>query len=98
MITDYITHDKVMIKNFIEHHDYAQGLPQAVVLEGDDYESNRFQGWYDEAKVRTHKRDSWKSIDGNTAKTAKEGKNLEVTVALMSRALSILKAAIPAEG
>ena len=96
MITDHITHDEAMIKDFIEHPDYAEELLQAVKTDGDDYEIQHVQGWYDEAKARTQKLGYWGNVVDNAEKTVQEGKNLEVIIALMTRALGILKAAVPA--
>ncbi|MBR1438678.1 MAG: hypothetical protein IJ587_09100 [Synergistaceae bacterium] len=95
MITDYITHDEAMIADFIAHPDYAEELLHTVRNDGDDYEIQRVQSWYDEAKTRTQKLGYWKSVVDNAEKTAQEGKNLEVIIALMTRALGILKAAVP---
>ncbi len=96
MITDYITHDEAMIADFIEHPDYAEELLQAVRNDGDDYEIQRVQSWYDEAKNRTEKLGYWESVVDNAEQTAKDGKNLDIVIALMTRALGILKAAVPA--
>ena len=96
MITDYITHDEAMIADFMAHPDYAEELLHAVRNDGDDYEIQRVQSWYDEAKARTQKLGYWGSIVNNAEKTAQEGKNLEAIIALMTRALGILKAAVPA--
>ena len=86
MITDYITHDEAMIADFIEHPDYAEELLQAVRNDGDDYEIQRVQSWYDEAKNRTEKLGYWESVVDNA----------DIVIALMTRALGILKAAVPA--
>ena len=54
------------------------------------------QGWYDEAKSRTASMGYWASLVANAEK-AKDGKDLDTVIALVSRALDILKAAVPAE-
>ena len=55
MITSYITHDEAMIKSFMEDPEYAEELLKDVLTDGNDYEIQRVQSWYDEAKARTYR-------------------------------------------
>ena len=54
MTTGYITHEEAMINNFIEDPEYAEELLNIVLLDGDDYEKQRVQYWYDEARARMY--------------------------------------------
>lgn len=54
MITGYITHEEAMIQDFINNSKYAEELLREVLLDGDDYEKQRVQEWYDEAQKRKH--------------------------------------------
>ena len=92
MITNVISHEEAMIKDFIEHPDYADELLRSVRDDGDDYEIRRVQSWYDEAKTRAASLTYWSSLIPNAEQTAREGKNIETVIALMTRALGILKA------
>lgn len=62
MITDTISHDEAMIKDFIEHPDYADELLHNVLNDGDDYEIQRVQAWHDGAKARMAAMTYWSSI------------------------------------
>ena len=53
MITSYITHDEAMIKSFMRDPEYAEELLKDVLTDGNDYEIQRVQSWYDEAKARS---------------------------------------------
>ncbi len=53
MITSYITHDEAMIKSFMEDPEYAEELLKDVLTDGNDYEIQRVQSWYEEAKKRS---------------------------------------------
>ena len=48
----YISHDKVMIRNFMEEPEYADFLMSEVLSDGDAGEISLVQGWYDEARMR----------------------------------------------
>lgn len=54
MVTSYITHDEAMIKSFMRDPEYAEELLKDVLTDGNDYEIQRVQSWYDEAKARTY--------------------------------------------
>ena len=96
MIIDTIPHDEAVIQHFIEDPEFADLYLNTVLADGDDYEIQRVQSWYDEAKARTQKLGYWLTVVDNAEKTAKDGKNLEAVISLMTRALGILKAAVPA--
>ena len=97
MITDTISHDEVVIQHFIEDKEFADLYLQTVLADGDAEEIREVQGWYDEAKSRTATMGYWGSLVDNAEKTARDGKNLETVIGLVSHALDILKAAAPAE-
>ena len=59
MIIDYITHDEAMINNFIENPDYVNELLNAILNDGDEYEIQCVQTWYNEAKRRTQETNYW---------------------------------------
>lgn len=63
MITDYITHDEAMINDFIENPDYANELLTTILNDGDEYEIQRVQTWYIEAKRRTQEANYWNKED-----------------------------------
>ena len=93
MTTDYITHDEAMINDFIEHPDYANELLNTILTDGDDYEIQRVRTWYNEAKRRTQEASYWNSLINNAEHTAQSGYNLDNVIAIVTKALGILKAA-----
>ena len=95
MVTGSIPHDEAIVQHFIEDPEFADLYLDTVTADGDAQEIAQVQTWYDEAKARTQKLGYWGSVVDNAEKTALEGKNLEVIIALMTRALGILKAAVP---
>lgn len=96
MITDYITHDEATIQSFMRDPEFADYYLQTVIHDGDAEEISEVQKWYNEAKARKTAADYWKNLISNAEITAKSGYNLENTINLVSKALLILKAAIPA--
>ena len=48
----YISHDEVMIRNFMDEPEYADFLLNEVLSDGSAEEISLVQGWYDEAKLR----------------------------------------------
>ncbi|MBQ7220681.1 MAG: hypothetical protein IJS28_06865 [Synergistaceae bacterium] len=96
MVTDYVNHDEAMIQNFMNEPDYADYYLQAVLADGSPEERSKVQSWYDEAKARLSIQGYWASLIENAEQTAKSGYNLEATIGLVSRALAIMKAALPA--
>ena len=55
MSVGYVTHDEAMINRFTKDPEYADELLNDVLMDGSDYEINRVQFWYDEAKKRRNK-------------------------------------------
>ena len=55
MEVGYVTHDETMIETFIEDPEYAKDLLNDVLTDGNDYEIQRIQFWYDEAKARRNR-------------------------------------------
>ena len=96
MIIDYIMHDEAMINNFIENPDYANELLNAILNDGDEYEIQCVQTWYNEAQRRIEEANYWNALINNAERTAKSGYNIDTVIALLSKALGILKAATPA--
>lgn len=91
-----ITHDEATIRSFVRDPDFADYYLNEVLADGDAEEIQQVQNWYDAAKSRTSSMGYWASLVDNAEKTAKDGKNLDIVIALVSRALNILKAAVPA--
>ena len=48
----YVSHDEVMIRNFMAEPEYADFFLNEVVKDGDADEIALVQSWYDEAKER----------------------------------------------
>ena len=92
----FVTHKEAMIQHFMEDREFADYYLHEVLTDGDTDEIQQVQGWYDEAKSRTANMSYWASLVDNAEKTAKDGKNLDTVIAVVSRALDILKAAVPA--
>lgn len=90
-----ISHDEATIRSFMRDPEYADFYLQTVRADGDAQEIAEVQDWYNEAKARTQNLGYWSTILDNAEKTAKEGQNLEIIIALMTRALDTLKAAVP---
>ena len=91
----FVTHAEAMIKNFMNEPDYADYYLQTVLTDGDADEIREAQGWYDAAKTRAANLGYWSSLVDNAERTAKSGQNLDVVIGLMTRAMDILKAAVP---
>lgn len=96
MITDYVEHEEATIQSYIRDPEFAEYSLRETINEGDINESRKIQRRINEAKARTQKLGYWQNVVDNAEKTAQEGKNLEVIIALMTRALGILKAAVQA--
>ena len=96
MAVDTISHEEAVIQHFIEDKEFADLYLQTVLADGDAEEIRKVQDWYGEAKSRTATMGYWGSLVNNAEKTAKDGKNLETVIGLVSHALDILKAAAPA--
>ena len=97
MAVDTISHDEATIRSFMRDPEYANYYLQTVLADGDAEEIRKVQDWYDEAKSRTATMGYWGSLVDNAEKAARDGKNLETVIGLVSHALDILKAAVPAE-
>ena len=93
MIIDTISHDEAIIQHFMEDPELAEIMLQDAIAEGDMNEVQKIQRRINEAKSRKY----WGSVVDNAEKTAKDGKNLETVIGLVSHALDILKAAAPVE-
>ena len=93
MITDTISHDEAIIRHFMEDTEFADLYLHTVKDDGDEDEIAEVQAWYDEAKSRKY----WDDIVANAELTAKNGYSIKTTVVLVSRALDILKSALPVE-
>ena len=96
MKVDYITHEEAVIQHFIEDPEFANLYLQAVLTDGDAEEISEVQNWYDEAKSRAASTGYWGSLIDNAERTARSGQDLSTLIALLTRALGILKAAVPA--
>lgn len=96
MITDYIEHEEATIQSYMRDPEFAEYMLQEAINEGNINEAHKILRRINEAKARTQKLGYWENVVDNAEKTAQEGKNLEVIIALMTRALGILKAAVQA--
>ena len=96
MITGFVSHEEAVIRHFIEDPELAEIMLQDAIADGDTDEVKKIQRRINEAKSRTASMGYWGSLVDNAEKTAREGKNLDTVIALVSRALDILKAAMPA--
>ena len=96
MITGFVSHEETIIRHFIEDPELAEIMLQDAIAEGDADEVQRVQRRINEAKSRIASMSYWASLVDNAEKTAKDGKNIDTVIALVSRALDILKSAVPA--
>lgn len=94
MITDYITHDDAMIQEFIDNPDYAEELLSAVHEDGNEYEVQRVQGWYDEAKLRVQESRYWREVLEQARRAAQTGHNLRLIYSLLADAMNTVKSAM----
>ena len=92
MITGSIPHEEAVIQHFIEDPELAQIMLQEAIDEGDINEARKIQRRINEAKSRTY----WAALLSNAEDTAHNSRNLEPIIAQVSKALAILKAAVPA--
>ena len=88
-----ISHDEAMIRYLMLDPDWADIMFKDAIHDGNNYEIQQVQGWYDEAKARNQKLKYWGSVVDNAEKTAKEGKNLDVIINLVKKALKTLEVA-----
>lgn len=94
MTTDYISHDETMIQDFIDHPDYADELLAAVIQDGNEYEIQRIQYWYNEAKKQTQDTSYWLEVVEKARIAAQTGHNLRLIYSLLADATSTVKAAM----
>lgn len=92
MITGSIPHEEAVIQHFIEDPELAQIMLQEAIDEGDINETRKIQRRINEAKSRTY----WAAILSHAEETAHNSNNIEAVIALVSKALGILKAAVQA--
>lgn len=95
-----ISHEEAMIRHLMLDPDLADIMLEDAINDGDIRKIRKVHRRIEEAKTRTlntlPNSAYWESVVDNAEQTAKEGKNLETIIALMTRALGILKAAVPA--
>lgn len=90
MIVSCVSHEEAVIQHFVEDPELAEMMLQDAITEGDLNEVQKIQRRIDAAKSRMG---YWGSVVDNAEKTARDGKNLEAVISLVTRALDILKAA-----
>ena len=96
MITDTITHDEAVIQHFIEDPEFADLYLDTVIADGDTEEISCVKAWYDEATHRRQDATYWDALISHAEDTAQLGYNLEQTLALLNKAIAIIKNAVPA--
>ena len=96
MITDYVRHEEAVIQHFVEDPELAEIMLQDALADGDNVEAQKIQRRIKEAKKRAASLNYWSSLLDNAEQTARDGQNLETVIGLVTRALGILKAAVPA--
>ena len=92
MITDYIEHEEATIQSYMRDPEFAEYTLREAINEGDINEAHKIQRRINEAKSRTY----WAALLSHAEDTAHNSKNLEPIIAQVSKALAILKAAVPA--
>ena len=96
MIVDYVKHNEAVIQHFAEDPEYADLYLRTVIEDGDEAEIQEVRSWYNESKTRAASMSYWSSLIDNAEQTARDGQNLDAVIELVTRALGILKAAVPA--
>ena len=89
-------HEEAVIQHFMEDPELAEIMLQDTLADGDDVEVQKIQRRIQEATKRTASMSYWSSLIDNAEQTARDGKNLDAVIGLVTRALGILKAAVPA--
>ena len=92
----FIKHEEAIIQHFVEDIEFADLYLQSALDDGDEKEIQEVQYWYDEAKKRAISSRYWSSLIENAEQTARDGQNIETVIGLLTRAIGILKAAVPA--
>ena len=92
----FIKHEEAIIQHFVEDTEFADLYLQAALDDGDEKEIQEVQYWYDEAKRRAASSSYWSSLIENAERTARDGQNIDTVISLVTRALGILKSAVPA--
>ena len=96
MIVDYVKHNEAVIQHFAEDPEYADLYLRTVIEDGDEAEIQEVRSWYNESKTRAASMSYWSSLIDNAEQTARNGQNIETVIGLLTRAIGILKAAVPA--
>ena len=86
-----VDHEEATIRSYMRDPKFADYMLQEAIAEGDTAEEQKIRRRINEAKSRKY----WSEIVLNAEQTAKSGSNLEATVVVVSRALAILKSALP---
>ena len=94
----YATHDETIIETFIEDPEYAEDLLNDVLTDGNDYEIQRIQFWYDEAKIRSKNvapsLSYWNSVAANAKLAVQDGHNLNQILSFLNEAVGTVKTAM----
>ena len=89
-----ISHDEAMIRHLMLDPDLAENMLDDAY--GNIEETRNVKYRINEAKRRTREANYWNALINNAERTAKSGYNIDTVIALLSKALGILKAAAPA--
>lgn len=95
-----ISHDEAMIRHLILDPDLADIMLNDAINDGNMSEVRAVQRRIEEAKARTRENPPsssyWQEVADNAQEAARTGYNLKEAIAQVSKALGILKAAVPA--
>ena len=87
-----ISHDEAMIRHLMLDFDLAENMLDDAY--GNKEATRKVKYYIKEAKRRTRQIKYWNSLVNNAEQTAQSGYNLDNVIALVSKALGILKAAV----
>ena len=87
-----ISHDEAMIRHLMLDFDLAKNMLDDAY--GNKEATRKVKYYITEAKRRTRQIKYWNSLVNNAEQTAQSGYNLDNVIALVNKALGILKAAV----
>ena len=89
-----VTHEEATIKSYMREPEFADFMLKEAIAEGDTREIEKIQRRIKEAKRRTQQLEYWETVIVNAENTAKTGYDIDTIIAIVSKALGILKAAV----
>lgn len=92
MITGAVSHEEAVVRHFMEDPELGEIMLQDAIADGDIDEIRRVQRRIKEAKSLLY----WSATVAHAEETVRDGCKLEAAIEFASKALGVLKSAVPA--